>query len=112
MRAALLLVCACALDYKEPLAGSTAAGGIEMCRENPLLPCGWVYQCANDTEWCLPWPDRALIPKQEQMLESLNGQCEVSTNPRFHGTPLCLYQCPSQTGCNAYNGCFCLDEVP
>jgi hypothetical protein len=113
MRRALLAFCvACALtpgDYKEPTTGLTGTGGVEQCRANPLLPCGWVYQCGRETELCIPWQDRAQIPKLREMAESLYGTCSLSEHPRFAGVPLCYYQCPSAQGCNAFNGCFCLD---
>ena len=112
MRALLVLLAACGLDYKEPATGLTGTGGVEQCRQNPLLPCGWVYQCGDDTEVCLPWADRGEIYKLKETAESLYGDCELSRHPRFAGTPLCRYQCPSVMGCNAFNGCFCLEEVP
>lgn len=107
----LLVACVTAQDYKEPAVGLTGAGGVEQCRQNPLLTCGWVYQC-GERELCMPWEDRAEIPKLREMAESLYGDCERSRHPRFAGTPLCRYQCPPAQGCNAFDGCFCLDEVP
>jgi hypothetical protein len=106
----VLLAAACA-DYVEPATGLTAAGAVEQCRQNPLLPCGWVYQC-GECELCLPWEDRSEIPKLLETAESIYGGCERSRDPRFSGTPLCHYQCPSATGCNATDGCFCLEPAP
>jgi hypothetical protein len=107
----LLTGCVTADDYKEPAVGITALGGVEQCRQNPTLPCGWVYQC-REVEICLPWVDRAEIPKLREMAESLYGDCELSRDPRFAGTPLCRYVCPSERGCNARNGCWCLEPAP
>lgn len=108
---AVWLLVGCVSDYKDPATGITAAGGVELCRQNPLLPCGWVYEC-SDHEFCLPWDDRSEIPKLRQMAESLYGGCEISRDPRFAGTPLCRYTCPPETGCNSHDGCFCLEPAP
>lgn len=112
MRALLLIaLSACtAEDYKTPGVGITAAGGVQQCKDNPFLPCGWVYDC-GDTELCLPWEDRAEIPKLKQTAESIYGSCEYASHPRFAGTPLCRYQCPSAQGCNSVGGCFCLEPA-
>jgi hypothetical protein len=118
MKAALLMLAACTFDvpsYKEPAAGAGGAGAVELCRTNPLLPCGWVYWCGDSIELCLPWDDRAEIPHIKETAESIYGNCELSRDPRFNGTPLCKYQCPpTGPGCNALSpgGCFCLDEAP
>lgn len=112
MRALIvLLVASCTADYKTPAVGASAAAAVEMCRNNVDLPCGWVYQC-GEFELCLPWEDRAEIPKLRETAESLYGQCSLSTDARFAGTPICWYQCPSARGCNAMSGCFCLEPAP
>jgi len=113
MRLALLMLAACVStdDYRDPATGLTGAGGVELCRANPLFPCGWVYQC-GERELCLPWDDRAEIPHLREAAESLYGSCELSRHPRYAGTPLCRYVCPSEQGCNAFNGCFCLEPAP
>ena len=99
-------------DYRDPGVGTLGLAGVEQCKQLPDLPCGWVYHCDADVEYCLPWADRAEIPKLKEALESLYGRCELSADPRFSGVPLCRYQCPSAKGCNAYQGCFCLEETP
>lgn len=111
MRWLLVLLAACAEDYYTPGVGLTAAGGVQQCRDNPYLPCGWVYQC-GEAELCLPWEDRSPFYKYQQTVESLYGQCELSQHERFAGTPLCYWQCPSSRGCNAFSGCACLEPAP
>jgi hypothetical protein len=117
MRFALLILVACSFeagDYSSPAAGFSGVAVVEQCRQVIDLPCGWVYDCGDPAvELCLPWPDRAEIPKLKESAESIYGDCVLSNHPRFKGTPLCKYECPAiNAGCNAENGCFCLEESP
>lgn len=107
-----MLIACSAQDYKEPAVGLTGVGGVEQCRQFVQYPCGWVYWFEGaDIEFCLPWDDRAEIPKLRETAESLYGNSELSRDSRFSGTPLCYYQCPSASGCNASGGCFCLEAA-
>lgn len=119
--AALLLclaACVTAEDYKDPAVGGTALSAVEYCRANPELTCGWVYSFQDGAiEFCLPWEDRSPIYKLRETAESLYGTSELARDPRFHGVPLCYWQCPPPPkGCNAktvpIGGCFCLTEAP
>lgn len=101
-------------SLQDPAVGGTALEAVQMCRENITIPCGWVYTCGSMYEWCLPWEDRAEIPKLKETLESLYGDCEISGAARFAGVPICLYMCPPTVPklCNCKTspgGCFCLD---
>lgn len=120
------LLFGCALpeggDYKTAGVGNQAHALIESCRQDRYQPCGWVRACPSverDNELgvlevCVVWPDR-IGPYPvglEQSLSSLYGDCPLSWHERFKGTPVCRYQCPSAMGCNAFDGCFCLDSAP
>ncbi len=128
MRALIILaLVACDLgsvasDYKEPAVGSQAYAAYEQCKKDRTQPCGWVYAfpaVEKDNplgvlELCIVWPDR-IGPYPVRLLESaesLYGDAVLSWHERFAGTPLCAYRCLSASGCNAYDGCFCLDGSP
>lgn len=122
MRVVLLLaLAACSLtpgDYRDPLVGGQAAAAVEQCKADRYQPCGWVrayVDVERDNplgvlELCVPWPDRIGPPVGiERAMESLWGESVPSWDERFAGTPLCRWQCPTTKGCNAYDGCACLD---
>lgn len=108
-------------DYRDPLVGGQGVAAVEQCKQDRYQPCGWVYAFPNVErdnplgvlELCILWPDR-IGPYPYKLLEtaeSLYGDSEMSPHERFAGTPICRYVCPSIQGCNAYNGCYCLDDM-
>lgn len=120
-----LAIVACSLpdggDYKTAGVGNQAQAALQKCKEDRHEPCGWVRACPNvpreneigALEQCVLWPDR-IGPYPvglDRAFASLYGDCELSWHERFAGTPLCRYQCPSAMGCNAFDGCFCLDPL-
>lgn len=104
-------------DYRDPSVGSLGVATVLRCQsiQGRYDPCGWVYFFPSiDAELCIIWDDRSLVLGYGKSLllaaRSLYGDCEKATDVRFAGVPVCKYQCPGATGCNATGGCFCLDE--
>lgn len=104
-----------AADYKESGTGFSAAAAVAQCEADRALPCGWVFWFDGpQIEFCIVWEDRIgpYPVKLRESAESLYGSSELSRDPRFGGTPICYYQCPSARGCNSTGGCFCLEGAP
>lgn len=112
-----VVVTGCALpqqeDYQDPGVGLSGAAAVEKCRQDRYLPCGWVYDCGR-TQWCVIWADRIgpYPVKLLETVESLYGSCSLADDARFRGTPICYYHCDGGKGCNAEDGCACLEAAP
>jgi len=92
-------------DIKPPVTPGIELGEAYCAAYN--LPCGHVYQFAAAAENPLGHVEMCVLDAEIESAEQVYGEATLSTDPRFDGGNLCLWQCPSAKMCNAYGGCWC-----
>lgn len=105
---AIVALAACSTDFDIPSAPGVFVG--EQYCIAYSLDCGQVYEFAAVADNPLGHVELCVLDGDLDDAIAKYGPARLSTSPRFNGGNLCVWQCPSARGCNAYNSCWCGGE--